>query len=134
MGICWFCYWGWHAEIFAIYSNAVESVGESVVDYGPGHIVWADENFEDESIDFCLAECAQPEKYADRMSVDDIEVVRESLLLLKATPQEWRTEPDGYEEDDDNPADYPPSFATVDSLGNPKHQVQPAAEGKGEGK
>ena len=61
MGICWHCAWGWANEVADLYES-IDPTGfyEGVLHFGPSHIVWDDENFDDESIDFCLSECGKP--------------------------------------------------------------------------
>jgi hypothetical protein len=70
------------------------------------HIVWEDENFDDGCIDFCIKKIDDG-KY-DECTPGEAQIVRDSLVALKATPIEWRTEPDDY--DGEHPENYPPPW------------------------
>jgi hypothetical protein len=114
-GICWYCYWGWARPVKEIYERAVEELGDSVVDYGPGHIVFADENFENHNIEFCLNECdANRDSYRDRMSDAEIDRLRAYLVELRQVPEEVRCcAPEEYWKDADHPERYPPTIEVV---------------------
>jgi hypothetical protein len=74
--------------------------------YGPAHVVWADENWE--SAQYCLDyydEWVRTWNH-DRYTAKELAVVRESLNRLVAVPDEFKCEPEGY--DDENPKDFPP--------------------------
>lgn len=108
MCVCWFCYWGWAKPIADIFDEAVSKAGfDEALTYGRAHIVWADENFDDESIQFCLdlpeSEIGNYHEYDD--------IVIESLKKLLEVPESMRLEPEDY--DDENPQNFPPAFATV---------------------
>lgn len=107
--MCWYCYWGWPKPVADVYDKHLAAVDgvEDVLHYGPAHIVWADENFQDDNIDYCIEQCDKPEKYAGRLSPEEIWVVRQSLLALKAIPIEIRCPP-GCENDNDDAPKYPP--------------------------
>ena len=110
MGVCWYCYWGWPKQVRDIYDKYLEMVGESAMHYGPAHIVWEDENFEDENIDFCLVECEKeitnPIEPVNHTRLDTT-WIRESLRELKAIPVEIRCcEPADYQ--GYNPEKFPP--------------------------
>jgi hypothetical protein len=104
MGICWYCYWGWPKPVAAIYDLALAALGgnEVALEYGAGHIVWSDENFQ--SAESCL------EHFDDYSGLDgkkDLDIVRLSLIALAAIPLEIRCpEPDDY--DGENPELFPP--------------------------
>ena len=78
--------------------------------YGPAHSVWEDENFERESVEWCLdhfeedmREDAIPEEYA---------AVRQSLVALLFLPDNVLTPcPEDY--DNERPEQYPPQVQTV---------------------
>ena len=100
--ICWFCYWGWHPQVKAIFDEAVAQIGdESPLMGGPSHIVWADENFD--SAQWCLDHF---DEYKGDYSEIDLAIVRKSLECLVALPAEFKTEPAGY--DGEHPEHYPP--------------------------
>lgn len=109
--ICWYCYWGWPKAVANIY----DANGGPDLDYGPGHVVWADENFDDESIEFCLKEC---DEWAARPFPDDgsnsdqfrLAIARQSLVELLGVPESVRVpRPDYFElEIETSPEIYPP--------------------------
>jgi hypothetical protein len=106
MGICWYCHWGWPKAVAEIFLEARDKLDgdDSLLKYGPGHIVWSDENFD--SAQWCLEhfdEYRRPE-YSDA----DHEVLRESLVKLAALPEEARNcVPEDY--DDKHPENFPPT-------------------------
>jgi hypothetical protein len=122
MGICWYCCWGWPRVVRAIYEKYSRLVSDAshVLDYGPGHIVWADENFETEHIQWCLDNAEEwrehkwDEKWPQNMKSDgllledrDFHLAIESLRELLAIPESVRCcEPRDY--DERNPENYPP--------------------------
>ena len=104
MGICWKCYWGWPEEICQIFEEACRKIGdESLMEYGPAHIVWSDENFD--SAQWCLDNF---EKYRrEEYSEEEHEVVRESLRKLLLLPDHIIDfVPKEY--DDEHPENFPP--------------------------
>lgn len=107
-GACWFCYWGWAKPIADIFDAAVAQAGfEEALTYGRGHIVWADENFDDRSIQFCLNL-----KDSDLGNYQEYDaIVIDSLKKLLEVPEYMRLEPEDY--DDENPQDFPPAFEVV---------------------
>ena len=114
--ICWYCHWGWSKPVADIYTEALRQLGgdESPLHYGPAHIVWADENFEREHVEWCLAEF---DKWArewndGRYSPEQLAVVHDSLEKLMALPEEIRA-PEPADYDDENPANYPPAAGLV---------------------
>jgi hypothetical protein len=102
--MCWYCHWGWPRPVADIYIKAVREIGDyGPMHYGPGHVVWNDENFD--SAQWCLATF---ERYSGNYSPDDLLIVRRSLEELAALPQSaWDIEPPEY--DGMNPQDYPPT-------------------------
>jgi hypothetical protein len=109
MGICWYCYWGWAKPVADIYDEALAKLGgdDSALKFGRSHIVWEDENWEDENIDFCLNEADR-----GRFTEEEDAIVIESLRKLRALPEEVRCcEPEDY--DDEHPSDYPPTVEVV---------------------
>ena len=105
--ICWWCYWGWPRPIYDIYAKALEMAGgnSSALEYGPAHIVWADENFEDSHVGWCLEHF---DDNADDLTEIEKKAVRWSLEELLKVPGKYKMEPEGYEDDDENPQGYPP--------------------------
>lgn len=113
MGVCWYCYWGWAEPVAKVYSEAVAKLDgwDEGLTYGPAHVVWADENFGDDSIKFCLERCDDPESL-ERRSPAQIAIARESLLKLLEIPEDVRCcEPEEY--DDEHPENFPPTVAVV---------------------
>jgi hypothetical protein len=105
MAICWYCYWGWPAQVTEIYRRGIHYAGFDAMHYGPGHIVWEDENFDDESIQWCLA---QENRY--ELDPYDFEKVQDSLRELLAVPVHIRCCcPADY--DGEHPENYPPDPA-----------------------
>ncbi|MDY6957642.1 MAG: hypothetical protein SVK08_00660 [Halobacteriota archaeon] len=106
MGICWYCYWGWPSDTADIYYKAVNRLqgDESPLHFGPSHIVWEDENFEDHHIEWCLG---QFDEYKDDYSESDLSAIRWSLEELLKIPRPLRCpQPDDY--DGEHPELYPP--------------------------
>lgn len=106
MGACYWCHWGWPKPIRDIYDDCVEKLGgDWELEWGPGHVVWGDENWDSRSIQWCLGHL---DKYEGRDTGDNLTIVRESLERLLAVPDEFKAEPDGYDGDKHDPADFPP--------------------------
>lgn len=106
MSICWYCHHGWPKPVADIYDAALAKLGgdKMPLDYGPGHIVWADENFDTRSVQWCLDHF---DKHRGDLSDEDSAIVRHSLEQLLAVPEEIRCcEPEDY--DGKDPAKYPP--------------------------
>jgi hypothetical protein len=115
MGVCWYCHWGWPEQVVAIYQKYLPLIGESGLDYGPGHIVWADENFEAESVQWCIDNA---DKYRHEGLTDEQHALCvDSLKELLALPEDIReAEPKEYE--GENPELYPPREGLVMSKHN----------------
>lgn len=79
----------WPDSVSGIYDKYVSSVGGMAMDYGPAHIVWADGNFSDSDIQFCMDACGPPMEYD--LSPAVIAEVRASLIELLAIPESERT-------------------------------------------
>lgn len=107
-GLCWYCYWGWPKPIADVFAKYGDLVGTESLEYGRGHIVWADENFDDESIRWCIEEAGPNGE--DDPTVDAL--VIESLKELAMVPKEMREAAEhlGYDLDDpdQHPAEFPP--------------------------
>ena len=78
--------------------------------FGAAHIVWEDENFEREHVQWCI-DHLEPKDHMPSWTYDAHEAVRQSLLELLALPDELLDPyPDSYEWGDSNPADFPPGI------------------------
>lgn len=107
--MCWYCYWGWPEPVAAIYIKAVEQLGgnKTILHFGPSHIVWEDDNFEDESIRWCLDHFSEWDNGDYEYNDKGFAVARESLEALLALPEAVRcVEPEEY--GGDHPEKYPP--------------------------
>jgi len=108
--MCYWCYWGWPKPIRVIYDDCVQRAGESAMDYGPGHVVWADENWDEAQS--CLIYFDEWVRDWNRdgdeicYTAEQLAVVRESLERLVLVPDEFKHEPEGY--DEEHPNHYPP--------------------------
>jgi len=105
MGECWYCYWGWAKPVKKIFDEASEKLqGDHFLCYGPAHIVWDDENFDDSSIKFCIDNF---DKYADKLNTEEKEIVMWSLTeLIKVPVAERCIVPEEYAEE--HPENFPP--------------------------
>jgi hypothetical protein len=104
-GLCWYCYWGWPKPIADIYDKYAAIIGSHALEYGRAHVVWADENFDDESIRLCIERLRDPEDDAD----DDALVV-ETLRALALVPREMREADEHVGYDNDSPEHHPKNF------------------------
>lgn len=104
--MCWFCTWGWPLAIKEIYLRYRNVVGVTALHYGPAHIVWDDENFYRESIEFCLKECARREDYD--LTMVELDAVKQSLLELRELPDRILCPRPDFDPCEDAPEDFPP--------------------------
>lgn len=116
--ICWYCHWGMAAPVADILTDLSVRIREVSSDrslqdllyYGPSHIVWADENYDDDSIRHCLNRVTKwrESPVLNRgLSDDELDLIEESLVRLLEIPEDVRDcEPDDY--DGVNPQNYPP--------------------------
>jgi hypothetical protein len=107
----WYCR-RWPEPIRDVFLDAVRELealdgDEYPLLFGPGHIVWGDENFEEEHVRWCLS-LYDPEgwrrsgmpgpsfrEFYERYSDHDLAVVRRSLERLLELPKEvWEREPE----------------------------------------
>lgn len=106
--ICYWCYWGWPKPIHNIYTRAVEKLGgsERALEFGPAHVVWADENWG--SAQWCLDHFEDWEKDDNdgRFDERELEVVKQSLVELLSVQDEYKHPPEGF--DDESPEKFPP--------------------------
>lgn len=109
---CWYCHWGWAEPVARIYVKALVDLGgnEFPLVCGPSHIVWADENFWDHNLQWCLKECNEAPGDYD-LSQTEMDIVRRSLEEMLALPESDRcVQPSEYEDaDDDDPSHFPPA-------------------------
>ena len=107
MGLCWYCYWGWPKAVADIYDRALSDLDGDMcpLDFGPGHIVWSDENFG--SAEWYLEHF---EEYKGDYSEEDLAIVKRSLEELAKLPLNVRCiEPDDYaDSDEEHPELFPP--------------------------
>ena len=102
--ICWYCHWGWPKLVAEIYKKALKKLEgkESPLLFGPAHIVWEYENFD--NVDWCLENF---EEYKGDYSDKELEIVRQSLKELNELPFYIRDpKPEDY--DDEHPDQFPP--------------------------
>ncbi len=107
--ICWYCHWGWAKPVADIFLEAKAALGgdDEPLLYGPGHIVWADENFD--SAQWCLDNFDQ---YRGSLSDEEVAIARRALEQLAALPTHIReVEPVDY--DGEHPENYPPTGEMV---------------------
>lgn len=106
MGVCYWCHWGWPKPIRDIYDDCVKKHSQSLLLYGPAHIVWADENWG--SAQWCLDHFDENKGDFSHCGEKAFAVVRESLERLLKVPDEFKIEPGGYVAGEHDPADFPP--------------------------
>jgi hypothetical protein len=104
---CWYCYWGWSKQVVEIYNKYGPIAGYEAMHYGAAHIIWDDENFERENIQWCLDNF---EKYKREESTENQnKAVKNSLIeLLKLDDNIRCPEPEDY--DGENPHNFPPKI------------------------
>jgi hypothetical protein len=104
MSICWDCHWGWPKPVADIFLEAKTALDgdDTPLLYGPGHIVWADENFD--SAQWCLENF---DKYRGDLTDEEAAVARYALEQLAALPDAvvFVCPPDY---DGEHPENYPP--------------------------
>lgn len=106
MGICWYCHWGWSKAVADIYNKYRPIAGEDAMHYGAAHVVWDDENFEREHVQWCLDNFEEYKR--DDATPAENEAVKQSLIDLLALPDDvLNPEPADY--DDEHPEAFPPS-------------------------
>jgi len=94
------------ADIYAKYTKLAGDSG--ALDFGVGHIVWSDENWDRSSIEWCIK---QPDE-SDYWTPEQHALAVESLKELLAVPDEIREcEPADY--DGEHPENYPPPAGLV---------------------
>lgn len=106
MGICWYCHWGWSKPVVDIYRRYLAIAGEEAMHYGAAHIVWDDENFEREHVQWCLDHFEQYKR--DDATDAENDAVRDSLIaLLALSDGELAPKPADY--DNEHPDLFPPA-------------------------
>ncbi len=111
--ICWYCHWGWSKQVADVFKNAIDLLDgdDSVLLYGPSHVVWEDENFE--HAEYCL-DHFMDDYYKNGNRFTDYELLVCSLSLYELTkiPLAIRCpEPDNY--DGEHPELYPPPLGLI---------------------
>lgn len=106
--ICWYCYWGWPKQVADIFDRNAKILGDGhVLEYGPAHVVWCDENFYDSIIKSCMHEAAAKNALKYDLTPFQMGVVSGSLKSLLMVPESVRCcVPDNY--DGEHPENYPP--------------------------
>lgn len=113
---CWYCHWGWPAPVMEIYRKGVEVAGD-MMDFGPAHVVWSDENFDTQCVQSCIDEFPTFDwsDHVDMGSDVTEETKAEVLASLKELlliPEKIRyCEPDDY--DGEHPENFPPPAGIV---------------------
>ena len=103
--ICWYCFWGWSKEVVDIYEKYIYVAGEFAMHYGAAHIVWDDENFEREHVQWSLDHFDEYKR--EDCTEEENEAVRQSLIELLELPDSLLApEPEDY--DGEHPENYPP--------------------------
>lgn len=111
MAICWYCHWGWAEPVVEIYLEALKCLdGNCGPLLGPiSHIVWADENFNDISIKWCLKNF---NKHKSKYNLIDQGIIKRSLKELLKIPEDIRCPcPKDYNGID--PENYPSTVKTI---------------------
>lgn len=107
--ICWYCHWGWSKSVAEIYDRYIDVAGESAMHYGPAHVVWDDENFEREHVQWCLDHF---DEYRGDHEEAELAAVRQSLMdLLALADDVLAPEPEDY--DGEHPEQFPPKVEMV---------------------
>jgi hypothetical protein len=104
-GECYWCWWGWPKPILDIYNDCLAKLdgNKGPLHFGPAHLVWEDENWD--LVQFCLDHF---DEFSFDLTEHELAVVRESLARLLAVPDEYKSPPDGFDEDKNSPGDFPP--------------------------
>jgi hypothetical protein len=96
----------WAEPVKQIYREALSDLGgdDGALDFGPGHIVWSDDNLTDEDVKFCLSWCepGSPmyDSYIERFGEDGLAVAKRALERLDLIPEDERgDDPQDYDED-----------------------------------
>lgn len=80
----------WADPVKEVFRDALSQLGgdaEPLVS-GPGHIAWADGNFSDEDIRFCLDGCAtRRDEWESRFGPEALRIARMALERLLAIPE-----------------------------------------------
>jgi hypothetical protein len=121
MSRCWHCYWGMSKPVKAVYDKylALLDGDDTALNYGPGHIVWDDENMSDDHIQWCIDEAEKwnthewdkdwptsMKRDGPTFSSQVLQIAIDSLKELKQVPEKWRLEPENY--DGEHPENFPP--------------------------
>ena len=106
MAVCWYCHWGWAEPVADIWDEALKRVDydDLTLQYGPAHVVWADENWD--SAEWCLRHFEWD--YPDRTR-NELYATYWSLLALAALPMNVREIAPRCDEAWEHPELYPPT-------------------------
>ena len=87
--MCWYCENGWPKQVLDIYTEALEKLDGDIMplDYGPGHCVWADCNFD--MAEACLIDFNERDWGLD---AEESQIAREALEKLCKVPMSQRYE------------------------------------------
>jgi hypothetical protein len=111
MGVCWYCHWGWAKPVADVYKKYLDLLegDDMLLGYQQGHIVWSDENFETENIQYCI-DHADEHWNQEEVTKEQHDLITESLRELLLIPEEIRCCcPEDYPDDNDaDPENYPP--------------------------
>lgn len=83
----------WAKSVQDIYREAVDALGgdDDPLKYGPGHIAWADGNFTDSDVLFCLQECdSRRLEWEERFGEHALSIARCALERLLIVPENVR--------------------------------------------
>jgi len=106
MAECWYCHWGWSRPVVEIYRRHEDVAGEQAMQFGPAHIVWSDENFDRNSVQWCLDHF---DRHRSDHNGDELAAVRQSLVDLLALTDDVRDPcPSSYE--GERPELFPPAI------------------------
>ncbi len=106
MSGCWYCHWGWAKQVFDIGKKHETRLRDSELAFGPGHVVWSDENFDTSIIEACIREA---EEHRGDLSDAELAIHVEALKELLTVPEEIRNcEPEGYDGEGDTSL-FPPA-------------------------
>lgn len=89
--MCWYCQYGWPKPVADIFNRYALMVHEDVLECGPAHIVWGDNNFETHDIEWCLeTHRFNRSAKAHELSEFERDAVRKSLIELLEVPESVR--------------------------------------------
>ena len=84
-GSCPYCKFGLTPAVKALYERFSFDPDDMNYSYGPGHVVFADENYDDESIRFCLNAARE----SDHEYAEEAEKILAELLAIPESERAW---------------------------------------------